>query len=1228
MPKQYSDAALNMYGGSMKKKNISRWITILLSLVGTLLLTGVCSYAANGTMTGKVTISGSKTAIPGATIKAVASTGTYTATSTSTGTYTMSLPPATYTVTCSATGYNSATASAVIKSGTRTTLNFALTRATVTTGTLTGTVTNAGGTAIAGASIATTTGGYTATTDSLGKYTISSITAGSYTVKCTASGYTVQSKSAAITANATTTLNFSMVSASAAVSNLTASPTSFAEHAATTVNLAATISGTIASYQWSQVSGPKVPLTATSATAASASVSTLDVAAESDLVFRLTVTGTDGVPASRDVTVAVQPVDIYPFLGPNVQIGGSTTAIAKFTYGGATWSAFNVGNVLKLTPVGTTKGSVYSVVLPGFIFDIDVVTYNSIVYAIVSCGPSGIAAVDITNPTLPTLIRTLPVNYYQSGITFTDTGGTIWPDQVIQSTTAPITATETDGTSLWIADYGFGIHKTALTNLINGTVEADGTLLIDTELYTLQYAGENPWGGPIGIKLVNDKLYASLGALGMNIYNAASLAWIGRYNLYTDSARIEDYFGAMSITQSVGIDTTTNDLYLDDFTGMPDYRQVQYEILVVMKGTGSGLTPYADFARNGFWYYKAQDVAIAVQGTRTIAYIAYSLGGVVAVDVTNPASPSYLGYFPAVPVNGPYETGSTPASILPYEGAGMLKESGVTGVRVSGNQVFLTDHFAGLVILDNAATPDLSWHGPTPPYSNNTNNVANDNVPDYEDIISYDMSPWDPLDNESLPWAFYQAPCLLATAELNGHGYTLLLNEPLSLTAAGNIDVLEASSAGGFVFVDVKSLTTTAMSDRFSILVFFPTTDEIGAAVDGSATQPISIGNGNGISASDNYLYLSNGPKGVLAFNLLDAAGYPTDSVHLVANTLQDEYPEIYNGETIYPASHTARNVIDLSRGTTWAQCIGNGMRGVPIDQVEAGIGQVGAPLLMKLQRNDIFEHNSDFTVKSLPFQDKAYDVEFRGNYAYVADGPNGITIYDVSKDPSTANSGFYVANIGANKGDPLLGTASGIELWQNPADSKLYAVVAAGPYGIGVADVTDMTNMKLIKVFEPIKIEDGDIGVADGQAIDVKVIGDKAYLSYDSFGVVCYSLADLIAAVPVGVDPTEIFLKNLDGTVVYDYRPAALGRFALDETVGYETVAGGAVRMKHTLQNNKLNLYVAYGEAGLLKIDYTNPAAPVLVSRTDTAAEATDVALSNGRLYVSDGSGGMVFFK
>jgi replication-associated recombination protein RarA len=115
---------------------------------------------------------------------------------------------------------------------------------------------------------------------------------------------------------------------------------------------------------------------------------------------------------------------------------------------------------------------------------------------------------------------------------------------------------------------------------------------------------------------------------------------------------------------------------------------------------------------------------------------------------------------------------------------------------------------------------------------------------------------------------------------------------------------------------------------------------------------------------------------------------------------------------------------------------------------------------------------------------------------------------------------------------------------------------------------------------------------------------------------------------VPDGVDPTELFKKTNRGIVSYDYRPEALSRFKLQEIVGQEDVDGAATRMKYTVQDGQLNFYVAFGNAGLVKVDFTNPAAPALVERVDTAAECSDVAISNGRIYLGDGAGGLVFFK
>ena len=1190
-----------------------------------------------GTLTGKVTIAGTRTAIVGATITVVGSAGTYSAVTNSKGSYTLTPLAGGYTLTAAAAGYAGQSASVTIKAGTTTVQNFALSKVVVTTGVLSGSVSNAAtGAALAGAAVAADHGGYSAVTGSDGKYSMT-VAAGSYALTASAADFVAATQTAAVVAGGTTTTNFALapVAETLAINSLTATPDSFVEAATAGITLSAVVEGTPSLFDWTQLDGPLVPLTALSATSASADVSTLAVAAEAELVFQLTI-GDGTAAVSKTVTVAVQPADMVQYPAANVQIGGSTTATARFQYAGAEWCLFNIGTALKATPVGMNKGAVSEVILPNSSDDIEILNYNGQVYALLACGGAGVVVVNISNPALMTLENVLPVNFYMDGVIFAEGGGSILYDNIFSSSASPITSLASDGTSLYLGNNDFGIHKTALANVFGDVREVDGTLKIDQEVRTVQYAGEHGWGGPFSLKLYGGKLFAGLGVLGMGIFDPATLEQVGRYNLYTDEARVEDYTGAMAISQAVAADAS-GDLFIDDFTGMPDYRQVNYEITVVMKGTGtSDPTPWADLEREAKWYYETIDVDVAQQGERTIAYLALGLGGVAAVDVTGfaQASPAafmnaqYLGYFPAVPANGPYDTGSTPSSLLPYEGAGMLKEAGVTAVRVQGGQLYLTDHFAGLVILNGATEPEL-WHGDAPPYNNDTDGIPNNNVPEFEDITSYDMSPWDPLDNESLPRAYYQAPSQLATRELKGHGYSLELMDGIDLTAPGQVDVLECSSAGGFVFVDVTNIAAPVMTDRFVIQVYFPSTDEIGAAVDGSATQAIAIGHADSIMATKNHIYLSDGPHGITAWRITDAQGYPTDSVHVVANTLQDEYPEEYAGELIYPASHTVRNVIDPSGQFTWALCVSNGMRRVPIAAVEAGQGQVGAPELMKLHLTDSYEHNADWgVVKALNYQDQAYDVEFVGNFAYVADGTNGLTIYDVTKDPTRAGSGFFVGNIGASIGMPLLGTASGIELWNDAASGRRYAVLACGPYGVGVVDVTDVGNMRIVKVFEPIKYENGDLGSADGQAIDVEVIGDKAYFTYDSFGVLCYALSDLIAAVPDGVDPTELFKKSLDGTVIYDHRPVFLGRFKLQEVPGYEEVSGGAVKMAYTEVGGKLMQYVAFGEAGLVKIDYTDSSAPLFVEIKNTAAECVGATIANGRLYVADHGGGLVLFK
>jgi hypothetical protein len=315
--------------------------------------------------------------------------------------------------------------------------------------------------------------------------------------------------------------------------------------------------------------------------------------------------------------------------------------------------------------------------------------------------------------------------------------------------------------------------------------------------------------------------------------------------------------------------------------------------------------------------------------------------------------------------------------------------------------------------------------------------------------------------------------------------------------------------------------------------------------------------------------------------------------------------------------------------------------------------------------------------------QDHAYGVVFSGKYAIVADGDNGLTVYDTTAAGGTDAS--VVANIGdslGTSGKPPLGRASTVKLWTNSATNKTYAVVAAGAYGISVVDMTtflstgvatDLGIDKLIKTFEPLKSDlDNSFGSADGKSVDVHVVGDIAYFSYDSFGLVAYRMTDLIRPateerplkVPTGqaadicstiTDVTKLSAKQGG---VGECRPTAVGYMKLQKygevtdvngvvvtPSPYANEDGGALHMTPQyfpantpfrdwtgavvmLAQPRLLFYVAYGESGVVKLDWSNVATPKLLGIKGVVGGASTTAINNGHVYVAAGAGGLVVLK
>ena len=159
----------------------------------------------SGTITGTV-ISGG-VGLVGATVSTTS--GGYTTTTTTGGAYSLStVAPGTYSVTASKTGYVSATNTNVsVSVGSATTSSFTL---TPQPGSITGYVRDSSSAVISGATVSTSTGGYTTTSAANGSYTLSNVTPGSYSVTVSKTGFVSQTNSATVNPGSTVTSNFSL----------------------------------------------------------------------------------------------------------------------------------------------------------------------------------------------------------------------------------------------------------------------------------------------------------------------------------------------------------------------------------------------------------------------------------------------------------------------------------------------------------------------------------------------------------------------------------------------------------------------------------------------------------------------------------------------------------------------------------------------------------------------------------------------------------------------------------------------------------------------------------------------------------------------------------------------------------------------------------------------------------------------------------------------------------
>jgi hypothetical protein len=212
------------------------------------------------------------------------------------------------------------------------------------------------------------------------------------------------------------------------------------------------------------------------------------------------------------------------------------------------------------------------------------------------------------------------------------------------------------------------------------------------------------------------------------------------------------------------------------------------------------------------------------------------------------------------------------------------------------------------------------------------------------------------------------------------------------------------------------------------------------------------------------------------------------------------------------------------------------------------------------------------------PLPGYAEKVELVGDLAYVADGQGGLQIVDITNPESTSVIGNYV---------PYGWDANAV------AVRDTFAYVALSPLGGGllVLSIADPTSPYSL-------VQDGSFSAYDV----VAPAADTAYV-YIAAGYWFY-VWDTLAY--LSCEQMGMWIFNLASP---DTLP-----------VGWIDTPANA----RSLFINGNQAYVADGRAGLIIIDITDPAHPVIVGEFDTRDYANEVCVSGDKAYVADGDGGL----
>tara|TARA_B100001057_G_C22791562_1_gene927836 strand:- start:291 stop:1610 length:1320 start_codon:yes stop_codon:yes gene_type:complete len=216
----------------------------------------------------------------------------------------------------------------------------------------------------------------------------------------------------------------------------------------------------------------------------------------------------------------------------------------------------------------------------------------------------------------------------------------------------------------------------------------------------------------------------------------------------------------------------------------------------------------------------------------------------------------------------------------------------------------------------------------------------------------------------------------------------------------------------------------------------------------------------------------------------------------------------------------------------------------------------------------------------------------YTGNYALIANGTEGLSIYDISNANTGVNPTFVSQILDIDTSiadgcateldmgycyDPIYGEVA----YKVKVDGQ-YAYVAIGYSGLAIIDISDISNPNVVKIVD-----------TDGQAFGVDISGDYAYVADDTN-----------------------YIEIIDIST-----PSSASVVA-----GFTALQGYSSKYSYDIQIVGDYAYVASYRAGLNILDISSPLSPTVVGQVDGSTNshyARDVFVMGDLAFINQQAGG-----